>query len=193
MFNVIKNLRGINFYVPFAGHKRLIPGISERDCIAEFAGLRAVAPDDDFVIGLTSVPGFINVAGIQSPGLTAAPAIAEDVVALLASAGLDLSPRSDLRPAAPRPVRVSELDRSDLEMLVFRDRRYAHIVCRCEMVTEGEIADAIGRGARTLDGVKFRTRARLGACSCWPTPTTVASPRSRNAARGPGSCVSVRT
>ena len=177
----------------FAMAQRLVPGISERDCIAEFAGLRAVAPDDDFVIGLTSVPGFINVAGIQSPGLTAAPAIAEDVVALLASAGLDLSPRSDLRPAAPRPVRVSELDRSDLEMLVFRDRRYAHIVCRCEMVTEGEIADAIGRGARTLDGVKFRTRARLGACSCWPTPTTVASPRSRNAARGPGSCVSVRT
>ncbi len=148
----------------FAMAQRLVPGISERDCIAEFAGLRAIAPGDDFVIGTTSVPGFINVAGIQSPGLTAAPAIAEDVVGLLAGAGLDLSPRSDLQPPAPRPVRVSELNLSELEALAFRDRRYAHIVCRCEMVTEGEIADAIDRGARTLDGVKFRTRAGMGRC-----------------------------
>jgi glycerol-3-phosphate dehydrogenase len=148
----------------FAMAQRLVPGISERDCIAEFAGLRAVAAGDDFVIGPTSVPGFINVAGIQSPGLTAAPAIAEDVVGMLASAGLDLTPRSDLQPPAPRPVRVSELDLPELEALSFRDRRYAHIVCRCETVTEGEIADAIERGARTLDGVKFRTRAGMGRC-----------------------------
>lgn len=148
----------------FAMAQRLVPGISERDCIAEFAGLRAVAPGEDFVIGPTSVPGFINVAGIQSPGLTAAPAIAEVVVSILADAGLDLSPRPDLRPPAPRPVRVSELDLSELEGLSFRDRRYAHVVCRCETVTEGEIADAIGRGARTLDGLKFRTRAGMGRC-----------------------------
>jgi glycerol-3-phosphate dehydrogenase len=148
----------------FAMAQRLVPGISERDCIAEFAGLRAVSPGDDFIIGPTSVPGFINVAGIQSPGLTAAPAIAEDVVALLAASGLDLSPRSDLAPPAPRPVRVSELDLSELEGLSFSDPRYAHVVCRCEMVTEGEIADAIDRGARTLDGVKFRTRAGMGRC-----------------------------
>ena len=148
----------------FAMAQRLVPGISERDCIAEFAGLRAVAPEDDFVIGPTSVPGFFNVAGIQSPGLTAAPAIAEDVVGLLAAAGLDLSPRLDLEPPAPRPVRVSEVDLSELEALTFQDRRYAHVVCRCEMVTEGEIADAIDRGARTLDGLKFRTRAGMGRC-----------------------------
>jgi glycerol-3-phosphate dehydrogenase len=148
----------------FAMAQRLVPGISERDCIAEFAGLRAVAPDNDFVIGPTAVPGFFNVAGIQSPGLTAAPAIAEDVLALLAADGLDLSPRSDLQPPAPRPVRVSELEVPELEALAFQDRRYAHIVCRCEMVTEGEIADAIDRGARTLDGVKFRTRAGMGRC-----------------------------
>jgi glycerol-3-phosphate dehydrogenase len=148
----------------FAMAQRLVPGISERDCIAEFAGLRAVGPDDDFVIGPTSVPGFFNVAGIQSPGLTAAPAIAEEVASLLTSAGLDLSPRADLEPPAPRPVRVSELDLSELEALSFRDRRFAHIVCRCEMVTEGEIAEAISRGARTLDGVKFRTRAGMGRC-----------------------------
>ncbi len=144
--------------------QRLVPGISERDCIAEFAGLRAVAPDDDFVIGATRVPGFINAAGVQSPGLTAAPAIAEEIVALIADGGLDLSPKPDLKSPAPRPVRVSELGLSELEQLVFSDNRYAHIVCRCEMVTEGEIADAIERGARTLDGVKFRTRAGMGRC-----------------------------
>lgn len=144
--------------------QRLVPGISERDCIAEFAGLRAVAPGDDFVIGATDVPGFFNVAGIQSPGLTAAPAIAEEVVDLLAEAGLDAAPRSDLQPPKPRPVRVSELDVSELEGLAFQDPRFAHVVCRCEFVTEGEIADAIERGARTLDGLKFRTRAGMGRC-----------------------------
>ena len=144
--------------------QRLVPGISERDCIAEFAGLRAVAPGDDFVIGATDVPGFFNVAGIQSPGLTAAPAIAEEVVGLLAGAGLDAAPRSDLQAPMPRPVRVSELDVSKLEGLAFQDPRFAHVVCRCEFVTEGEIADAIDRGARTLDGLKFRTRAGMGRC-----------------------------
>jgi glycerol-3-phosphate dehydrogenase len=144
--------------------RRLVPGISERDCIAEFAGLRAVSAGDDFVIGPTAVPGFFNVAGIQSPGLTAAPAIAEMVVELLGDAGLDLDPRRELAPSAPRPVRASELTTPELEMLAFRDRRYAHVVCRCELVTEGEIADAIDRGARTLDGLKFRTRAGMGRC-----------------------------
>ena len=145
--------------------QRLVPGISERDCIAEFAGLRAVAPGDDFVIGATQVPGFINVIGIQSPGLTAAPAVADEVVALLVDGGLEFAPKSDLRAPEPRPVRVSELDVPDLEELAFRDSRYAHVVCRCELVTEGEIADAIARGARTLDGVKFRTRAGMGPVS----------------------------
>lgn len=144
--------------------RRLVPGISERDCIAEFAGLRAITPDDDFVIGPTAVPGFFNVAGIQSPGLTAAPAIAELIVDMIAESGLDLEPKPELTPPAPRPVRVSELTVPELEMLAFRDCRYAHVVCRCELVTEGEIADAIGRGARTLDGLKFRTRAGMGRC-----------------------------
>ncbi len=72
----------------FALARRLVPGISERDCIAEFAGVRAVTPDDDFLIGPTDVPGFVNVAGIQSPGLTAAPAIGELVIQILRGEGL---------------------------------------------------------------------------------------------------------
>jgi glycerol-3-phosphate dehydrogenase len=82
--------------------RRLVPGISERDCIAEFAGVRAVAAGNDFVIGPTAVAGFVNVAGIQSPGLTAAPAIAEMVVEILGTQGFasDRLPRDDAAPRA---------------------------------------------------------------------------------------------
>lgn len=144
--------------------RRLVPGISERDCIAEFAGVRAVAPGNDFVIGPTAVSGFVNVAGIQSPGLTAAPAIAELVVEILGSQGLDLALRSDFRGTMPRPVHAASLSIGELAELAANDRQYAQILCRCEFVTEAEIRDAIGRGARTLDGLKFRTRAGMGRC-----------------------------
>jgi len=144
--------------------RRLVPGISERDCIAEFAGVRAVATGNDFVIGPTPVAGFFNAAGIQSPGLTAAPAIAELLVEMLARAGLDLSVRSDFRRSIPRPVHVAGLSIAELTDLAENDRAFARVVCRCEMVTEAEIQDAIQRGAKTLDGLKFRTRAGMGRC-----------------------------
>jgi glycerol-3-phosphate dehydrogenase len=144
--------------------RRLVPGISERDCIAEFAGVRAVAAGNDFVIGPTAVAGFVNVAGIQSPGLTAAPAIAEMVVEILGTQGLDLSPRTDFQGTMPRPVHAASLSIKELTELAADDREYARIACRCEFVTEAEIRDAIGRGARTLDGLKFRTRAGMGRC-----------------------------
>ena len=148
----------------FTQARRLVPGISERDCIAEFAGIRAVASGDDFVIGPTAVPGFFNVAGIQSPGLTAAPAIAEMVAEMLGEDGLDLSLRPEFRGTMPRPVHVASLPIEELAALAEEDRRYSHVVCRCELVTEAEIDEAILRGARTLDGLKFRTRAGMGRC-----------------------------
>jgi glycerol-3-phosphate dehydrogenase len=144
--------------------RRLVPGISERDCIAEFAGVRAVASGNDFVIGPTSVPGFFNVAGIQSPGLTAAPAIAELVTAQLGTYGLDVTPRPEFISSMPRPIHVAGLPIDRLKDLAEEDRRFAHVVCRCELVTEAEIADAMERGASTLDGLKFRTRAGMGRC-----------------------------
>jgi len=148
----------------FALARRLVPGISERDCIAEFAGVRAVTPNNDFLIGPTDVPGFVNVAGIQSPGLTAAPSIAELVVQILAEEGLNLSLRSDFRGSMPRPVHAALLSIEELAELATKDPQYAHVVCRCELVTEAEIRDAFVRGARTLDGLKFRTRAGMGRC-----------------------------
>jgi len=148
----------------FAAVKRVVPGISERDCIAEFAGVRAVADSEDFVIGPTGKRGFINVAGIQSPGLTAAPAIARMVCDLLRDEGLALQQKPDFIVSVPKPVHFASLSTQQQIELAARDPRYGHIACRCETVTEGEVVDAIHRGARTLDGIKFRTRAGMGRC-----------------------------
>lgn len=148
----------------FTAVQRLAPGLSERDCIAEFAGVRATVAGDDFIIGPTAKRGFINVAGIQSPGLTAAPAIAELVVELLRDEGLALVPKAEFVQGLPKPIRFAALSTAEQIALAGHDVRYSRIVCRCETVTEGEVCDAIGRGARTLDGIKFRTRTGMGRC-----------------------------
>ena len=148
----------------FAAAGRLVPGIDERDVIAEFAGVRAVADTDDFVLGTTHRRGFLNAAGIQSPGLTAAPAIADHLLEVLREEGLELIERADFAPRLEPPVRFGVLPTEEQAALVHRDPRFAQLVCRCELVTEAEIVDAIDRGARTLDGVKFRTRAGMGRC-----------------------------
>jgi glycerol-3-phosphate dehydrogenase len=148
----------------FESVTRLVPGISARDCIAEFAGLRAVANTEDFIIGPTSQPGFINVAGIQSPGLTAAPAIARRLTHLLQDEGLSLSPQDDFEPNIEHPVHFMSLTTAEQMALAELEPSFARIVCRCELVTEGEILEALDRGARCLDGLKFRTRAGMGRC-----------------------------
>ena len=147
-----------------AAAQRLVPGISERDVIAEFAGVRAVLDDEDFRIGPTEAPGLFDVAGIQSPGLTAAPAIAVMVVQMLGAAGLALQPREGDVPVVERPVHFAALSLDAQRLLAAEDPAYAHLVCRCELVTEAEIHRAIAHGARTLDGLKFRTRAGMGRC-----------------------------
>jgi len=148
----------------FAGARKLAPGISEADCIAEFAGLRAVSDDEEFVLGPSRVAGFVLAAGMQSPGLTAAPAVAAIVLDALRDDGLELVAKDDFVPGVPAPVRFAELAYPEQRSLAARDPAYARLVCRCETVTEGEVRDAIDRGARTLDGIKFRTRAGMGRC-----------------------------
>lgn len=148
----------------FAAARTLCPAIDPRDAITAFAGLRAVSDTNDFVIGPTRVRGFLNVAGIQSPGLTAAPAIAEHVEALLAREGLPLSPREGYAPRVPGPTRFARLPPEEQEALAARDPRFARVVCRCELVTEAEVQEAIDQGAVTLDGIKFRSRAGMGRC-----------------------------
>ena len=150
------------------GARRLVPGLPVRESITNFAGLRAVAvPVGDFVIGPSpGVPNFVNAAGIQSPGLTAAPAIAEAVRDILADAGLALAEKPDFTPVRERPTRFAELGRDEQSALIEKDPLWGHIICRCETVTEAEIVEALHRPApcTTLDGVKFRTRAGAGRC-----------------------------
>ncbi|MBN1652339.1 MAG: FAD-dependent oxidoreductase [Deltaproteobacteria bacterium] len=148
----------------FSFIREICPSITSRDTITEFAGLRAVADTDDFVIGPSACPGFINVAGIQSPGLTSAPAIAEMVRDLLQDQGLKLEARPDFQPEVPGPSRFAAMSLERQAEAIASDRHFAKVVCRCELVTEAEVNQAIDHGARTLDGIKFRTRAGMGRC-----------------------------
>lgn len=146
--------------------ERLVPEIDMRQCIAVFAGVRP-SGSRDFAIGMASgVRGLLNLAGIESPGLTAAPAIARVAVQLLGEAGLRLEPNSRFDPIRPASPRMSELSPTERSEWIQRDPRYGRVVCRCEGVTEGEIVAAIHAPvpARTLDAIKRRTRAMAGRC-----------------------------
>ena len=151
----------------FSGAQQLVPSLDRRDVIAVFAGLRAAGSTGDFWIDAPrEAPGLINVAGIESPGLTAAPAIAEFVLDLLRECGLALLPRPDHNPVRHPPPRFSELSHQERAALIAQDPRYGRIVCRCETVTEGEIVAAIHAPlpARTYDALKRRTRLGAGRC-----------------------------
>lgn len=144
---------------------RMVPRISKRDIITAFAGLRPTLPGDDFFIDISrKAPCFVQVAGIQSPGLTASPAIAERVKDLLKAGGVALMEKPDWRPDIPRMERIRDHEPWELDQLVAKDPAYAHVVCRCEGVSEAEIVEAIRKGHTTLDGIKYYTRAGMGRC-----------------------------
>lgn len=143
---------------------KLVPGIRPTDLITSFSGLRAAGDSGDFIIRPSGgAPRFIHAAGIESPGLTAAPAIALEIKELLQEAGLSLHPNRHFNPIRPL-IRFRELNEEQQMELIKKDPAYANIVCRCENIAEGEIRDAIRRGANTLDGVKLRTRSGMGRC-----------------------------
>lgn len=140
--------------------------IDFRDSIRNFAGLRAIPSTGDFIIELDpDVSGLINLAGIKSPGLTSAPAIAKYVVGLLADSGLDLREKKDFNPYRFQTY-FFELSDSEKEELIRKNPSFGRIVCRCEKISEGEILESIHRvlGATTLDGVKRRCRPGSGRC-----------------------------
>ncbi|MDQ7771981.1 MAG: NAD(P)/FAD-dependent oxidoreductase [Elusimicrobiales bacterium] len=146
------------------GARRLMPSVNKSDIIAYFAGLRPASGDDFIVRHEAAAPGFFSAAGIQSPGLTAAPAIALMLKGLMAERGLRLEPRDDFRPLRVKPVHLFQVSPERTRELIREDPGYGDIVCRCELVSAREVRDAIKRGARTLDGIKFRTRAQAGRC-----------------------------
>lgn len=147
-----------------AGARRLIPSIDEKDIIAYFAGLRPAAGDDFIIRREDKCPGLVTVAGIQSPGLTAAPAIALMVTGLLEECGLVLKKKFFFRSRQSEIPHLFSLPLKAAGRLVKKDPAYGDIVCRCEMVSAKEIREAVRRGARTMDGIKFRTRAQAGRC-----------------------------
>lgn len=137
------------------------------DSINAFTGLRATPDTGDFIIGESDkVKGFINVAGIESPGLTASPAIGVHVAGIVADIAGGLEQKDDFNPRRKKVIRFSQLTDAEKAEVVRKDPSYGRVVCRCELVTEGEIVDVIKRkaGATTLDGVKRRARPGMGRC-----------------------------
>ena len=174
---------GPGFQELLSGARRLVPEMDERKVIREFSGLRAVAEGagDDFVVGpVPGLPGLINAAGIQSPGIAAAPAIASMVRDLLADQGLDFQEKVDFNPYRQALVSFSELSDHARDDLIKKEPAYGQVVCRCEGVTAGEIVAAIRRpvGATTIDCIKRRTRAGMGRCQggfCQPRVLAILS------------------
>ena len=149
----------------FAAARRLVPALSERDIITSFSGLRPTLPGDDFLIQPSApVPAFVQVAGIQSPGLTAAPAMGEYVKDLLKKAGLALEEKPDWNPASGRAPHPRAHPLPGGRALARGTRRTAKWSAAARAVSEAEIVAAIRRGHRTLDGIKFYTRAQMGRC-----------------------------
>ena len=137
-----------------------------RQTITSFAGLRAHEDHHEFVIGeAEDAPGFVDCAGIESPGLTSAPAIGLTVAELLREK-LGLQEKEDFIATRKGLLDPKSLTWDAYQALIRENPAYGQIICRCEQVTEGEIIDAIRRplGARSLDGVKRRTRAGMGRC-----------------------------
>ncbi len=128
-----------------------------------FAGVRPAIIEGDFIIRKSKVRGLIQVLGIESPGLTASPVIADKVIELIKDE-VELKPKHNFNPTRKGITRVKRMKIENLDELIKKDPKYGRIICLCEMVSEAEIVEAIKRGARTLDSIKFRTNAMKGDC-----------------------------
>ncbi len=142
-----------------------VDNISFGKSITSFCGLRAVGSTGDFIIN-NPKPAFINAAGIESPGLSSSPAIAEYVADLLEKAGLTLTKKDNFNPSRKSPHFFKAASDEEKNEIIKNDKSFGHIICRCENVTEGEILYAIRQNPKPLDldGVKRRTRAQMGRC-----------------------------
>ncbi len=143
----------------------MVEGIPYGQTITSFSGLRAVGSTGDFIIG-SPRERFVNVAGIESPGLSSAPAIAEYVLELLQQLGLCAEKKADFDPIRPAAHAFREAGDEEKNAIIQKDPAYGQIICRCEGITKGEILAAIRENPRPrdLDGVKRRTRAQMGRC-----------------------------
>ena len=161
-----------------ASARKLVPNLPMGAAITQFAGLRAVSSTGDFIIGAADAcENLYNAAGMQSPGLTAAPAVGELVareIALVAGA----KEKADFKASLPKNKAFVRMTSEEKAAKIAENNLYGRVICRCETVTEGEIVDAINSpvGATTVDGVKRRTRAGMGRCQggfCGPRVTQI--------------------
>ena len=146
--------------------KLSVPDLPVRQVITSFSGLRAHRPEHDFVIEQPEdAPGFIDVAGMESPGLSSAPAVGK-YVAELAGKIMPAEEKEDFIATRKGVPSMANATNEERQKLIDSDPSFANVICRCETVTEGEILNSIHRtlGARTLDAVKRRTRAGMGRC-----------------------------
>lgn len=165
--------------------KTLIPDVDfERHVVASYAGLTARNDRGDFIVEASrKYPAFVH-AVLPPPGITCSPAVGRRVVEILQNNGLEMRERTNFNPYRKSISSLIKSSPTRIDELVREDARYGRVVCRCEKVSEGEIIEAIKRGATTLDGVKFRTRAGMGRCQtnyCGPEVTAILA-RERNLA-----------
>jgi glycerol-3-phosphate dehydrogenase len=144
--------------------KHMVPSLSRNDVITSFAGLRPVLQEDFYIDVSQKAPAFLQAAGIQSPGLTASPAIGEYVKNMLKTMGLILSEKSHWDPYIEKHRRLRDMNSFELDEAITKNAQWGNVICRCENVSEAEIVEAIRLGHHTLDGVKFFTRAQMGRC-----------------------------
>ena len=164
------------------GARRLVPKFPVNMSITTFAGVRANTDTGDFAISVLKTPrGFVNVAGIKSPGFTSAPSIAEYIIEAMReelSDRIKFEPNDKFIPERRNIPRFIYLSMDERKRLAKENPSYAQIVCRCETVTEGQVVEAIRRGGRTITAVKMMTRAGTGRCQggfCCPRVAEILS------------------
>ena len=162
-----KEMMNILFYEA----KEILPNLPEKAVINAYSGIRCKLASSkeggwaDYRIEESKkTPGFINLLGIESPGLTAAPAIAKEVTKMI-SKSIELKTKSDFK-IISRKKRFSQMNLKEKSDLIKKDKRWGRIICRCEHVSEAEVIDAFSNplGAKTLSAVKYRCRAGMGRC-----------------------------
>ncbi len=172
-----KNTTAVGFDAILKSTNETAKSVPVNKTITSFCGLRSVGSTGDFIIN-SPKKGFINAAGIESPGLTSSPAIAEYIEDMLKEDGLELELNPDYNPVRKPYYAFQEASAEEKNEIIKGNPAYGKIVCRCEGITEGEIIDAIRRNPqpRDLDGIKRRTRAQMGRCQggfCGPYVTEI--------------------
>lgn len=157
-----------------------VPRLNFRKVITSFCGVRAsCAESEDFIIEYSASGNHaINTVGIESPGLTSAPAIALYVCDMLRNAGLKTECKDDFKAERVSSRRFSHMSAEEKNEMIKHDPKFGHVVCFCEKITEGEVLDAIRKNppARSVDAIKRRTRAGMGGCQggfCAPVITEI--------------------